>query len=265
MVNLSLHELCKISGVKRKALLIYEERGLLSPIERDDGEYRYYNEDAVTRLYEILAFKKMGFKLSEILPLLDDPGYDRRKRIEEQIEEMKRQKEELDMLIGYAKMVAFTGILPIPKVEGDEYPLARYLSEYVEGANFDKRVEEITESYEKESQPFDEVNHAFEELFALNGEPPESKSVQRKVRGIGKLLAERFNIRHIEGFRAGAKMMMSGGGYGDMLREEYPSEAINFAAQAIEIYCDRILKKRESYVSPVEIKSIFVEDTKDEY
>ena len=143
MQEYSLHDLCKVSGVTRKALLTYEAKGLLSPVARENGEYRHYDEDAVARLYEILAFKAMGFKLSEVLRLLDDPRYDRRKRIVEQIKEMERQKDELDMLIGYAKMMLFTGILPIPKIEGDEYPLAQYLSEYVEEANLDKRIKEI--------------------------------------------------------------------------------------------------------------------------
>lgn len=264
MVNLSLHELCKLSGVTRKALLIYEEKGLLAPVERDEGEYRYYDEEAIARLYEILAFKAMGFKLSEVSQLLDDPDYDRRRRIEEQIEEMERQKEELDMLIGYAKMVAFTGILPIPRVEGDVYPLAQYLSEYVAEANFDKRLEEINRKYVEGPQPFDEVNRAFEELFALYEEPPESKPVQHKVRAIGKLLSETFDLSYIEEFLSVAKMMMSGGYYGEILREEYPSEAIDFAARAIEICCDRMVKRKEPYKSPVKIKSIFKEDTSDE-
>lgn len=263
MDNLSLHDLCKLSGVTRKALLTYEAKGLLSPIEREDGEYRHYDEDAIARLYEILAFKAMGFKLSEVSRILDDPGYDRRKRIEEQIEEMERQKAELDMLIGYAKTVVFTGILPIPKVQGDEYSLTQYLSEYVEEVNFDRIVGGIEESYEKNPQPFEVVNGAFEELFALCEESPESKKVQRKVRELGRLMFELFDLHHIEEFRVASQMMMSGGEYGEMLREEYSSKAIDFAARAIEVCCDQIMKKRDSYVSPIELKQLFKEDTKD--
>lgn len=259
----SLHELCRMSGVTRKALRIYDEMGLVSPMERGEGEYRYYDETAVTRLYEVLAFKEMGFALREIQRLLDDPTFDRRSVIENQIEELERQKAKYEALIGFAEMVVFSGILPIPKVDGDEYPLIQYLSDYVEEANLDKRLKETEEAYKKEPQRFDEVNTAFEELFALCSEPPESKVVQRKVKEIRKLLREKFDLRFIEEFRMTARIMISGGAYDEILREEYPSDAIDFAACAIEAYCDRVIKKRDSYVPPLEIKSIFKEETKD--
>ena len=62
----------KLSRVSIKALRLYDELGLLSPIEVDRFTgYRYYEFDQLPRLYRILALKDLGFSLEEIGRLLE--------------------------------------------------------------------------------------------------------------------------------------------------------------------------------------------------
>lgn len=260
MKTYSLHELCHLSGVTRKALRLYDEKGLVSPIDREEGEYRHYDENAVARLYEVLAFKAMGFKLSEVQRILDDPTYDVRKSIEDQIEEMERQKAELEMLIGYARHIVFYGILPIPKVEGSEYSLSQYLSDYVEESNLDKILESLSEAYQTDPQRYDDINKVGEELINMVGEEPDSKGVQRIVKKFRKLLAENLELYPIETFRAFATVLVSGGAYEDMMEEEFSKEAVDFAAKAIEVYCNRVEEKYKGRATRLEIKQLFREE-----
>ena len=63
----------KLSRVSIKALRLYDEMGLLKPVEVDRFTgYRYYEFDQLPRLYRILAFKDLGFSLEEIGRLLQE-------------------------------------------------------------------------------------------------------------------------------------------------------------------------------------------------
>ena len=59
-------ELAKVTSKTVRALHLYEELGLLVPIERSKGGYRLYDADAVTRVRWIGKLQEMGFSLSEI-------------------------------------------------------------------------------------------------------------------------------------------------------------------------------------------------------
>jgi effector-binding domain-containing protein len=63
----------KLSRVSIKALRLYDEMGLLKPIQVDQfTSYRYYCASQLPRLNRILAFKDLGFSLEQILKLLDE-------------------------------------------------------------------------------------------------------------------------------------------------------------------------------------------------
>lgn len=53
-----------------RALHLYEELGLLLPVERSKGGYRLYSEDAVVRVRWISRLQDMGFSLPEIREVL---------------------------------------------------------------------------------------------------------------------------------------------------------------------------------------------------
>jgi effector-binding domain-containing protein len=62
----------KLSRVSIKALRLYDEMGLLKPVEVDRFTgYRHYEFDQLPRLYRILALKDLGFSLEEIGHLLE--------------------------------------------------------------------------------------------------------------------------------------------------------------------------------------------------
>jgi MerR family copper efflux transcriptional regulator len=63
-------ELAKASGKTVRALHLYEERGLLEPIERSKGGYRLYADDALVRVRWISKLQEMGFSLTDIQRML---------------------------------------------------------------------------------------------------------------------------------------------------------------------------------------------------
>lgn len=60
-------EVAKIMGITRKAILLYEEKGLLTPAEKDaDNGYRYYSADNMTQIRSIRALQSFGLTLKEV-------------------------------------------------------------------------------------------------------------------------------------------------------------------------------------------------------
>ncbi len=63
---LSSGALCRLAGVSRGTLRVYEREGLLGPPPRSAAGYRQFPADAVQRLQAIRQLKAVGFSLREI-------------------------------------------------------------------------------------------------------------------------------------------------------------------------------------------------------
>jgi DNA-binding transcriptional MerR regulator len=72
--HLSPAETAKRFGISIKALRLYEQRGLLTPLRTSNGStgsaWRAYGPDQIARLHRILALKSLGLALSQIGGLL---------------------------------------------------------------------------------------------------------------------------------------------------------------------------------------------------
>jgi DNA-binding transcriptional MerR regulator len=96
-------ELSRLAAVTVRTLHHYDEIGLLSPSGRSPAGYRLYDYEDLTRLQEILVWRRLGFSLPEIQGLLDDPAHDRaaalrrqRKLVELELERLSATARALD-------------------------------------------------------------------------------------------------------------------------------------------------------------------------
>lgn len=65
-------EIAEFFGVSRKAIRLYEKKGIMKPVEVDDRNgYRYYSADQVRQLNALLELKALGFSLDEIKTVID--------------------------------------------------------------------------------------------------------------------------------------------------------------------------------------------------
>lgn len=62
-------------GLSKRALRLYEERGLIRPRRTEKG-WRLYGADEIARLHEILALKRLGLSLQRITALLHGKAID---------------------------------------------------------------------------------------------------------------------------------------------------------------------------------------------
>lgn len=65
-------EIAAFFGVSRKAIRLYEKKGIIKPVEVDaQNGYRYYSAAQVQQLNALLELKSLGFSLEEIRSVLD--------------------------------------------------------------------------------------------------------------------------------------------------------------------------------------------------
>ena len=62
-------EVEKITGLTRKAILYYEDKGLIRP-HKEENNYRSYSQKDVDRLLQISIHRKLGLNISEIKNIL---------------------------------------------------------------------------------------------------------------------------------------------------------------------------------------------------
>ena len=107
---MTVNEVSKISGVSIRALHHYDHIGLLPATKVTDAGYRLYDDTALERLQHILLFKELEFSLKDIKEILDSPGFDRSKALEQQIHLLELRKEHLQNLIDLARGIKAIGV-----------------------------------------------------------------------------------------------------------------------------------------------------------
>jgi len=70
----SVGQLSARTGLTVRTLHYYDELGLLKPSVVSEAGYRYYTDDDMMRLHQIVALKKLGFTLAKIRRLMAEPS-----------------------------------------------------------------------------------------------------------------------------------------------------------------------------------------------
>lgn len=103
----SIGEVAKSLGVTRRAILYYEEFGLICPDAKEGTKgNRYYTIDTLVKLRTIRILQGLGLSLSDVRDYLDD-AFDLPqmiRRLERQRDELNRYIEGLQELAGCFKM-----------------------------------------------------------------------------------------------------------------------------------------------------------------
>ncbi len=67
----SIAEVAKISGVTARTLRHYDDIGLLPPARVGANGYRYYDDEQLLRLQQILVLRELGLNLAEIATVIE--------------------------------------------------------------------------------------------------------------------------------------------------------------------------------------------------
>ncbi len=104
----SVKDVCDKYGITRKTLFYYDRVGLLKPSKRlGKQQFKYYDNEAVSRLKLILNYRNAGLTIEEIRMIIDIDNKDTilwvlmnvKNRLTEEAFEKEQELKRLDLLI----------------------------------------------------------------------------------------------------------------------------------------------------------------------
>jgi MerR family transcriptional regulator, thiopeptide resistance regulator len=241
----TVKQLAQMAGVSSRTLHYYDEIGLLRPSSIGDNGYRYYEEEALLRLQQILFYRELDFSLSEIAAILDHPGFDLIKSLQQHREAIQQQMTRLSHLIQTIDktILHLKGEQEMPTAElfsgFDEETQAQY-EEEVSQRYGDTLVKESRQRWngytaQQKDRILAEGREIYQALLAYIDQEPTSEAVQQ--------LIARWH-QHIRYFYEPSPAILKGLGqaYSEdpafiaVYEKMHPHMPI-FLRQAIEPYC----------------------------
>jgi DNA-binding transcriptional MerR regulator len=96
----TVKQLADLAGISRRTLHYYDQIGLLEPSSVGENGYRFYGEDAVLRLQQVLFYRELDMGLDEIRAILDRPDFDVGRTLHAHRQALQHRIERLEALIG---------------------------------------------------------------------------------------------------------------------------------------------------------------------
>ena len=240
-----IKEFAKITGVSVRTLHYYDEIGLIKPalVDAQNG-YRFYDENSLLRMQEILFYRELDFPLKSILEILSSPDYDKQKALAEQRKLLELKKERLERIID-ALDGATKGKVTMTAFDNSDYETARKQYEVEAKQRWGetdayKEHAEKTAKYTKDK--WQAVNDGLMVIFAKfaecmkNGNTADSDDAQALVKELQNYITENYYNCTNE-ILAGLGMMYVADERFRNNIDKHASGTAEFISKAIKIYC----------------------------
>lgn len=102
-------EVSELTGLTKRALQYYDEKGLLMT-KRSKQNHRLYDDESIERLWEILFCKEMGFELEEIKDFINSSEEKKEEILNGRIEVIEEKKKGLENNIILMKRIRKEGL-----------------------------------------------------------------------------------------------------------------------------------------------------------
>ncbi len=107
---LTVKQLAKLAGITPRTLHYYDEIGLLKPSHTGDNGYRYYGEEALIRLQQILFYRELDLPLEDIKKIMKRRDFEvldalesHKAALHKRIEKMERLIATVDLTLEHLK------------------------------------------------------------------------------------------------------------------------------------------------------------------
>lgn len=96
---MTVNSVAKMTGITIRMLHYYDQIKLLSPSCVSSTKYRFYSNEDLDRLQQILFFKEAGFNLKEIKDIMSAPVYNREEALKKHVHILLLKRKRIDELI----------------------------------------------------------------------------------------------------------------------------------------------------------------------
>lgn len=239
---MTVHEVSSLTGVSIRALQYYDRIGLLHPAAYSKAGYRLYDDAALEKLQLILLFRALEFPLKDIMEILNSPGFDYDKVLEQQITLLEMKKEHMENLINFARTIKMIGVRTLDFTVFDTAKIDEYTRQAKEKWGDTPAFKEFEER-EKNRAPEDQqaimagLIGIFAEFGSVKELPPESPEAQGLVRKLRDYISDHMYQCTNEILYGLGKMYGGGGEFTKNINSYGGEGTAEFASKAIEIYC----------------------------
>jgi MerR family transcriptional regulator, thiopeptide resistance regulator len=183
----TVKQLSSLAGITVRTLHHYDEVGLLKPSSVGGNGYRYYTEQELFRLQQILFFRELGLDLKLIRQVLDQPDFERisalqkhRQALQEKISRIRTLINTVDSTImhltGGMKMnpiKIFEGFTPEEEKKYEQEAIIRWGDTARQSIKLWKNYSE-----QKKKDILQESGHIYTDIVANMANGPASPQVQ---------------------------------------------------------------------------------------
>lgn len=239
MNRMTISEMSARTGVSAKTLRHYDALGLLKPAQVTEAGYRLYDESSLERLQMIRLFREMEFPLKTIGEILNQPDFERNRRLETQIERLEAKKAHLENVIALARGVYGMGVkcLNISNLDLnnlDEH--AGKVKAFCENDDDWNKMKAGYRSTEMEAEENALLTAFFEAMGKLRTLDPSDDRVQAQVEAFRQFLNEHFYPCDAGMLGRLGKMCAGGGAFSESIDAVGGDGTAAFVADAIEAY-----------------------------
>ena len=236
----TVHEVSEMSGISIRTLQYYDRIGLLHPSMRTDAGYRLYADSDLERLQQILLFRDLEFPLKDIRDMMECPGFDRNKALEQQIDLLELKKERMQKLIDLARSIKRKGDYQMDFSAFD----TKKLDEYRAQAKAAWGNTEAWQEYEAKSIPpvqeqdiAGQMMQIFAEFGQMKDQDPAGEVPQAQAKKLQDFISAHFYHCTDEILSGLGKMYCSGGEFTRNIDAAGGAGTSDYVSQCIEIYC----------------------------
>ena len=240
----TVHEVSKLAGVSIRTLQYYDKIGLLHPAKYTESGYRLYDDTALEKLQQILLFRELEFSLKDIKAIMDNPNFDRRKALEQQIALLTLKKEHLKNLIDLARDIKDIGVNKMDFTAFDTSKIDEYAAQAKSLWGNTPEYREFEEkSKNRTAQEEQTISTQMMGIFAEFGTmlklDPSAEKVQSQVKKLQDFITENFYNCSDEILYSLGSMYVSGGDFTENIDMTGGKGTAEFVFNAIKIYCNK--------------------------
>jgi DNA-binding transcriptional MerR regulator len=239
-MKMLIKDFAKACGVSVRTLHYYDEIGLLKPSFVDEWTgYRYYDENSLLRMQEIMFYRELDFSLKNISQIISSPYYDKEKALSQQKKLLILKKERLEKLI-FSIDDAMKGKVVMNAFDNSEFE--KYKDEAKEKwGNTTAYAEYSEKSKNYGKDKFSAISGEMAEIFskfnrAMKNSDADSDEAQALVKELQDYITNNFYTC--------TKEILSGLGQMYVYDERFKNNidkagegTAEFVSEAIKIYC----------------------------
>lgn len=188
----TVKEISRLTGISVRTLHYYDEINLLKPTQTTDAGYRLYDDTTLERLHSILLFRELQFPLKEIKSILDNPDFDTRTALKEQIKLLELQRNRLDEIIISAHEILTKGAELMRFSAFDKTEIDKYTNEAKQKWGHTDAYKEFEEKHSDFADKTDELMQMFAEIGKIKHLSPDSEEARNQIKKLQNFITENY-------------------------------------------------------------------------